>query len=434
MRVKNIFLSILKSIPSLPGVYLFKDSKDNLLYIGKAINLNKRVGSYFKNENLLGTKTLQLIKNTAKVDHILVENEVSALILEAELIKKFKPKYNIELKDDKSFKHIQLTKDRISIVRKNEIREKEVVYGPFPYGSSAETIVRTLRKIFPFRDCSLSKFSRYRKLIKPCLYGYTKICPAPCIGKEGERINIENIKKVKKILSQNRGNLIHALEKEMKENSAQLNYEKARIVRDQIYKLQNMSYKSNSNEYMENPNLLIDRAEAALLELANLIEVKCKKRIDLKRIEFYDVSNISGKWAVGSMVVAMGGLVDKDQYRRFRIKTIDFPNDASMLKEVLGRRLKHPEWQTPNLIVLDGGKSQVSVANTIKELENIPILGLAKRLETVVFYDKNSKKFMEITLSKHSKALQLLQKLRDEAHRFAITYHRKLRMGVIARN
>ncbi|MBU1016700.1 UvrB/UvrC motif-containing protein, partial [Patescibacteria group bacterium] len=333
-----------------------------------------------------------------------------------------------------SFKHIQLTKDRISIVRKNEIREKEVVYGPFPYGGSAEIIIKTLRKIFPFRDCSLSKFSRYCKLNKPCLYGHTKICPAPCTSEEGERINIENIKKVKEVLFRNMPKLIRALEKEMKENSAKLNYEKARIVRDQIYKLQNMSYKSNSNEYMENPNLIIDRAKDELLELANLIEVKCKKRIDLKRIEFYDVSNISGKWAVGSMVVAMGGLVDKDQYRRFRIKTIDFPNDANMLKEVLVRRLKHLEWQTPNLIVLDGGKSQVSVANTIKGLENIPILGLAKRLETVVFYDKNSKKFMEITLSKHSKALQLLQKLRDEAHRFAITYHRKLRMGVIARN
>jgi len=421
----------LDKIPNSPGVYIFKKS-ETILYIGKARNLNSRVSSYFRNKNLLNSKTLQLVKSVENIEYILVENEIEALILEAELIKKFQPKYNIELKDDKSFKYIQLEEDKISVVRERILGNKAVTYGPFPYGGTAEFILKSLRRIFPFRDCNSIKFSRYKKLGRPCLYGYTKICPSPCVDEYGEKINEENIKKIGKILSKNRKDLVKTLERKMSLYSRNQDYEKARVIRDQLYRLQEMSYKESVSDYIENPNLLSDRAEKDVRDLEIVLQEKLfHKEISLKRIEFYDISNISGKLSVGSMVVAENGLIKKEQYRRFRIKSLNYPNDALMLQEVLLRRLKHSEWKYPDLLILDGGKIQLSIASKISSLNKIPVLGLAKRFETVIFYNKKTRKFTEINLPRNSGALQLLQRLRDEAHRFAISYHRKLRLKEI---
>ncbi|MFH1566312.1 MAG: GIY-YIG nuclease family protein [bacterium] len=425
-------LKDIKNIPSLPGVYLFKNSKGNLLYIGKAINLKKRVGSYFNNKNLLNTKTLQLIKNTEKFEYILVESEVEALILEADLIKKFKPKYNIVLKDDKSFKYAQLERDKISLVRSNLIDKKAKIYGPFPYGGTAEFVLKTLRKVFPFRDCSHSKFSKYQKINRPCLYGYTNYCPAPCVSQTGKEINIENIKQVNKMFSQRKNKIIEDLKKEMVIYSNNLDYEKAKIIRDEINKLQNMKYEKTLPKYLENPNLFLDKVNEELVELKRVLGKTNKTIKSLNRIEFYDISNISGKWAVGSMVVAKKGIIAKDQYRRFKIKNTEIKDDVGMMKEVLIRRFKHKEWDKPDLVVLDGGKPQLSVVGSILELKNIPVLGLAKKRETIFYYEENTHKFLEVSLLRSNKALHLLQRLRDEAHRFAIFYHRKLRIKEIS--
>jgi len=169
----------LKDMPEQPGVYIFKDKKGSVIYIGKAINLKSRVSSYFTNKSLLQPKTLKLVSNTVDISFILVESEIEALILESDLIKKHKPKYNIALKDDKSFKYIVVQKDRVVVSRGEEKANKQTkIFGPFPYGDSVSLIIKSLRKIFPFRDCLDSKFLRYKKLKRPCLYGYTKICPA----------------------------------------------------------------------------------------------------------------------------------------------------------------------------------------------------------------------------------------------------------------
>ena len=394
-------LKKLKKIPLRPGVYMFKDAKGQIIYIGKAVNLAVRVGSYFKSEKMLSSKTAQLVKSTEDISYILVESEVEALVLEAELIKKFQPKYNIALKDDKSFRCIQCYKDRIFIVRERNIVDKDSrvkTFGPFPYGGSAEFIVKTLRKIFLFRDCSGAKFTKYHNLERPCLYGHTKFCPAPCISQEGALTNIENIKEVIKILTRNKKGLIKRLEDQMGTFSKNLDYEKAKIIRDQIYKLQNMSYENISLGYMENPNLLIDRVNEELKDLEKMVGVLCSKKAAINRIEFYDISNISGKWPVGSMVVSESGLMNKSQYRRFKIKGENTRDDVHMLQEILVRRIKHADWPKPDLIVLDGGKAQLSGVNCIQKFPDIPVLALAKKRETILFYDKKGENFVDINL------------------------------------
>lgn len=433
-----------KTLPSRPGVYIFRDQQGSALYIGKAINLKNRVGSYFKKDIGLGPKTALMVSRIKKIEHIVVESEIEALLLEIDLIKRLKPKYNVQWRDDKAYKYISISKikdqrskpisklkttrpeDYVKVSTTRKVDKKGFYFGPFPEGKTVNQVLRNLRRIFPFRDCGVVKFKRYQKLLRPCLYGDLRLCPAPCVGRVSPEDYQKIIKQLKSFLSGKSKKVIRELEKEMKIYSKSKEFEKAAAIRDRIRNYQYVTQSFHqAKEYLEHPDLLADRRKKEIEELSQIVNRKSL----IERIEGFDISNISGKYAVGSMVVFVDGEPSKRDYRRFKIKTIDQADDVGMMKEVLGRRFKKSQnhrsfGQVPNLILVDGGRAQVGAVNEVLEEVGlqIPVVGLAKKEERVLNFE-----FCTLNLPKNSPALYLLQRIRDEAHRFAVSYHRKLR-------
>jgi excinuclease ABC subunit C len=441
--VENLKEELLK-LPETPGVYIYRNDKNRVLYVGKAINLRNRVSSYFQKTELLGSKTRALVDRIVKIEHIKVQNEIEALLLEADLIKRYRPPYNIELKDDKYYKFIVVEKGpvwRISTSRKEEGETKNEYFGPFPDGGSVNVILKALRKVFPYRDCSNAKFTRYKKAGRPCLYGHIGVCPAPCQSAEAIEVNNENIKKFKEYLTGDRKKLFQTLEREMKNLSKEQQYEKAASLRDQLVSYQYLTQeKRNIREYIETPTLIDDEGISMQNDLVDRLNIEYA-RIGLPqikipyesefRIEIFDISNFQGSNAVGSMTVLIGGLSKKGEYRKFKIKGKDTPDDFAMMQEMLTRRFSETnvaKWGLPNLIVIDGGKGQLSSALETLEERNqlaIPTIGLAKKFEEIVIR-RPDKDFDVIDIPNNTKAIRLLQKGRDEAHRFGISYYRKL--------
>lgn len=425
-----------KNMPTVPGVYIYRDVKKEIIYVGKAKNLKNRVGSYFQGNLDPLSKTKALVDKINELEYIEVASEFEALILEAELIKKYRPKYNISLKDDKSYLYIVLRSDKVDIngtlyvvpkvltARRPDLLKNDTVFGPYPDGQTAKVIIRTIRKIIPYRDCTTIKFARYAKIQKPCLYGYIGLCQAPCVNIDKIPAYRKDVQKIKRLLKGESTSVINSLRREMQHNSKLKNFELAAHYRDT---LNNFLYVTQSfktaQSYIDNPYLIDDVINKSLSELMSAIPALTKAP---ERIECFDIANISGKEAVGSMTVAILGRIDKREYKRFKVNVKDEPDDFEMMREVLRRRLSHEEWSYPDLLVVDGGKGQVSAAHdVITELNlNVNIIGLAKRLETIVI--KTDTGFVEINLDKSNEGLKLLQRLRDEAHRFAQAYHHKL--------
>jgi excinuclease ABC subunit C len=432
---KNLKQNI-KNLPHAPGTYLFKNKAGRIIYVGKAKDLRNRVGSYFATQLDPLSKTGALVANIASIAHIEAETEFEAIILEAELIKKHRPKYNIDLKDDKTFLYITIQKEqvkagdttlklsKITTKRESDLEKRDKVFGPYADSRPAKQMLRLLRRIFPYRDCSPTKFSRYARLGQPCLYGHIKLCPAPCINKDVTENN-NSIKKIERILDGKASALLRDLNAQMKRLSKAQKYENAACVRDVVSKFEYLrqSFKS-PHEYIENPLLLEDIAEESLQSLVDVLPFLDSPPL---RIECYDISNISGKDAVGGMVVATNGRMDKSQYRRFKVRLKQTPDDFGMMAEVLKRRLKRKDWPKPDLIVLDGGKGQLSAVIKVMNVlrRRYPLVGLAKRQETLVY--KVGHQFFERQLREDNKGLHLLIQLRDESHRFAQDYHHKLR-------
>ncbi len=407
--------SQIKNLPQTPGIYKYFDSKGELLYVGKSINLKKRVASYFVAKDL-GPKTNLLVQNIAKIEFIKVFSEFEALMLESDLIRFHKPFYNSISKDDKSPIYIKITKDvvpQILLVRKPVVIKGDFVKGPLPSAKTAKQILKKIRRIFPY--------CQHQNPKKPCLYVHLGLCPYPYKDEEARLEYLKSIGRIKKLLSGQRQQLLKELTGEMRAFSKAQQFEKASEIKKQIESLQFLTTSYHDpREYLEQPSLVDDKTHDRLTDLQQLLNLPTP----LSRIECYDISNISGKNATGSMVVFTEGSADKSQYRRFKIKILDTPNDFLMMRQVLTRRLRN-DWPKPSLMVIDGGKGQLGVAvevlNTFKQ--KIPVVGLAKRYEEI-FLPNNP---IPLKLSKESPARQLVQAMRDEAHRFAITYHRKLR-------
>ncbi len=353
----------------------------------------------------------------------MVESEFEGLLLEASLIKKYQPKYNVRLKDDKSPLYIKITEEKFP--RVFPARKNEGGYGPYPQAKTVRTILKFLRRIFPYRSCK--KIPK-----KPCLYFHLKLCPGVCINQsEKDKKNYQKtIKHLKNLLERKSSKVIKELKKEMNKSAENEEFEKAREIRDKVSQIEWLIQKRHLvDEYLENPYLLEDIRQRELKEVKKILNLK---KIP-KRIEGFDISNILGGKASGGMVVFLDGEPEKSLYRRFKIKTEEKPNDIAMIKEVISRRLKHKEWEMPNLILVDGGKGQVKGAMEILRLFRlkIPVVGLAKKLEILIFPkiepNESKLKFKEIKLPNDSLALNLLKRIRDEAHRFAHLYHLKLR-------
>lgn len=409
----------LKNLPITPGVYIYRDSKGEIIYVGKAINLKKRISQYFQRDDALGPKTQTLVSQIASIETKQVGSEIEALILESSLIKKYKPKYNSMLKDNRSYTYICITKDAIPKVfsaHYSGIDPKNYNYGPFPSGSSVRSLLNSLRHIFPYRSLDLHPKGQ-------CLYCHLGLCPGSSPDHVAYR---QQIGKIKKLLSGHFKSLQHDLKKEMKLASKTENYELASKLKNQLESvIYVVSGWHNLNTLFDKVELPEDQSSSAINDLLTVLKPPIKNKIS--RIECFDISQLGSKYFVGAMTVWQNGFINKSQYRKFKIKTKDTPDDQYMIKEVLWRRFNHPEWGTPDLVVVDGGKPQVTGAQFIfkeKNLNNIILIGLAKKLETIVI--KTTDNWVEINLPHSSSGLKLLQSLRDEAHRFANRYRKDL--------
>lgn len=397
------------------------------MYVGKAKNLKNRVSSYFTNKDL-GEKTRNLVLQTAKIKTIVVSSEIESLLLEANLIKKYNPKYNIKLTDGKIYPSIRITfKDKypkIVIVRKQDDK-KSLYFGPYPDSGLMRSVLKTIRKIFPFE----SDLNHPKKI---CLYNHIGLCP--CAEKLGDNGYKKNVKRIIKFLGGQTKKVIAELEKERDLYSSKQDYEKAGELQkkiDAIKKITGPVY--NPFEYIVNPNL---KSDIRNMEQKELINVLTQNGLEVKntyRIECFDISNISGSSIAASMVVFLNGEKAPREYKRFKIRYSNKgkPNDFAAMEEVISRRFNHSEWDAPDLLIVDGGKGQISSALKAISIKNVsvPVIGLAKREETIITAD-----FKQISLPHNSKALHLLMRIRDEAHRFALAYHKKLRSKAIFAN
>ena len=520
-------------LPDKPGVYIMRDADDTIIYIGKAKSLVKRVKSYFR-EKLDRPKTQILMSHFDSLEYILTNSEKEALILEANLIKKHRPRYNIQLKDDKRYPYVKITDEEFPrLVITRNITKNGLYYGPFTDVGSVKQTVKFLKSLFKIRTC--------RNMDGPCLNSQIDLCYAPCAGNISKEEYAEIINKIDLFFQGKYSTIVKNLKKEMTQAAMNEEYERAAVIRDQISSIEEImekqfvelmdddldqdviavdpgenevvviimpvrdgkivgrddflmsgaQYESTSEivfafiqqyygynrhipkqilleEEIDEKDLLEDwlsdlrgnkvyinvpqkGVKLRLVKMAKknaeiithqkqkmsdgLVELKKYLQLDKipRVIEGYDISNISGKFAVGSKVSFLDGKPNKKRYKHFRMETPG-PNDFAMMKELLTRRLKmidkDPE---PDLIVIDGGKGQLGMAYGVLEeldLTHIPIIGLAKEFEEI--YTPNSKR--PIIIPKNKRALHILQQVRDESHRFAITYHRKLRSKDISKS
>lgn len=402
----------------MPGVYLLKDEKGRVLYVGKANNLKVRVSSYFTTSkgNLL-PKTSSLVSKVSRLDYVVTESEIDALLLEANYIRKFQPDFNATGKGGSSFPFIEITnRERVPTItiRRRQINSRATYFGPYPTGTALSSMLTYLRRIFPY-------VSQKHPGGKACLRFHLGLCPCPNVFSSGRRSDDyrKTVRRIIQFLSGKRKAARNDLVTEMTAAAKRQDFETAADLKRKIARLDWLvSPRTVAWEYEINPNLVADRRRE---------EVACLERVldlsPIRKIECVDVANISGKSASGSLVVCVDGFFEKSLYRRFRISTPAAPDDYGMISEVVSRRLAAKD-ALPDLLVVDGGKGHLAtVWKLVKSVNKHPmVVALAKRRETL--YTTDGK---ELNLRPDSPALQLLQRLRDEAHRFGRKYHFWLR-------
>ncbi len=401
----------LAQLPNSAGVYLMKDGSGRVIYVGKARQLKKRVSSHFRSTGYQSSRTRALMERTKDIDFVQTSSEAEALLLEHSLVKRYQPRYNVTLKDDKSYPLLKFTVNdefpRLFITRKRKV-DGSIYYGPFTNARLLKDALKLLRRIFPMRSCgSLPK--------RACLYYYIGQCPAPCVGKITSVDYGVIIKDLRLFLEHGRDKLIRDLVGQMEDASHKLEFERAQRFRDRIEALSRM---------VEAREAAVDLRGGIeeLLELLDLAKAP-------QKVEAYDISTISGDFSVGARVTFVDGMPDKSNYRRFRIKGVVGIDDYRMMREVLRRSVlksKEEARPEPDLIIIDGGKAHLAQAQA--ELEGlgwakIPTISIAKEFDRIYLPER----LEPITLPPHSKGLRLIQRVRDEAHRFAISYHRRLR-------
>jgi len=542
----------LDHLPPHPGVYLFKDRKEIILYIGKAGNIKHRVSSYFQKTEDKDAKTLAMLENVADIDTIVTDTEKEALILENNLIKAHRPRYNVKLRDDKNYPCLKLSTEEdfptLTIVRRIK-KDDSIYFGPYPSSTSLKETLRLIRRIFPIRTCLDSKFSNR---LRPCINYQMGRCLGPCCGKTDPAQYQEIVHQVRMFLGGKNRELIERLKKKMEEESEKLHFEVAARIRDQIEHIEKVIEKQKmvSTDFLDRdvigfhrrgrtfvvhplfirggkllggrgfifpstglpdeevlssflhqyyregklipeeiltPTAIPDQnlVEQWLTELKgkrvrilapvkgdkkHLLQMACenaeqfllareegdrdgeqlledlKKKLHLRRvplrIEAFDISNLQGGNAVGSMVFFQDGKPDKLGYRHFKIQSVEGADDTGMMYEVLLRRYRKAveKKDLPDLVLLDGGRGQLNVAQEVfreLKIEEVDLISLAKertvggprlselrKTEEKIFHPQYKE---PIVLGRNSPLLHLLDRIRDEAHRFAITYHKKVR-------
>ncbi len=524
-------------LPEKPGVYKFLDKDETIIYVGKAKSLKKRVSSYFTKANLDNRKTYRLVSEIHQIEFVIVSSEFDALLLENNLIKEHQPRYNILLKDDKSFPSICITNERFPRIYSTRRidHSKGEYFGPYTSVKAMNGVLDLIRKLHKIRTCkyNLSVENVRKKKYKVCLEYHIGNCLGPCEGLQSEEDYLKDIDEARKILKGKIGIVSKSYKEKMQESATNLKYELAQSFKDKLERLEKFQSRSlivnqkitstdvfsmtttedekslfinymriengaivnsetievkkkieEENEEVfrfsifdlrkkynsNNPHILtnievepweeVDIVVPKIGDKKHLVDLSFKNALyykkerlskkstqpnegllqmlqqDLKlsdlpvHIECFDNSNIQGTNPVASMVCFKNGKPSKSNYRKFNIKTVEGPDDFASMKEVVGRRYSHLKREgisLPNLIVIDGGKGQLGAAcDALKELDlygQIPIIGIAKRLEEIYFPEDS----IPLYISKKSTSLKLIQQLRDEAHRFAITFHRQKR-------
>ncbi len=405
----------LAQLPIKPGVYLFKNRQGNVLYVGKALVLKNRVRSYFQSGSDLTDAKVILVQQIVTIDWIETITEADALVLEDQLIKDYQPRFNILAKDDKSFLYIHITDEefpRVLAVRRPNLLKPGAYYGPYPFARSTRVVLKLLHSIFPFRTCA-------KLPDRACLEYYIQRCKAPCIGKINQADYRALIMQVIDFFEGNINGLIDSLVVEMEKAAALQQFERAAEIRDQLKSIDRLRTLQKLPQYYlaeQYAQKAID-PQLGLQELAQVIGLPKPPH----RVEVYDISHSQGTHAVGSMVVFTDGFPDKGSYRRFKIKTFQGNDDYRSLQEVIRRRLKR-DWPLPDLAIIDGGKGQLSAVQDFWQDKNVPVVALAKQREELFLPHEPIPRLQPTG----SQGLFLVQRMRDEAHRFAITYYRKL--------
>lgn len=432
--------SKIKKIPETSGVYFFKDKNKKIIYIGKANSLKNRVSSYFSKTSKLMPKIKNMVREIEDIEYIPTCSEVEAIILECKMIKKNNPYYNTQLKDDKSFPYIKITIEKdfpqILFYRKTKQKikkDKSIYFGPFVDSEATRIVIKLLRQIFKIRGCK----KEHLKKEDICLDYQLGLCSAPCAHMIDKIEYQKMVREACLFLSGKQKKLLKELYREMKRLSVHLNYERAAKVRDKIRSIKEIFKDQKVNFYNKEKNgeyvlKKIEELEVPGVRKGKQAIIDLKEKLKLKMlpetIEAFDISNIQGKLSVGSMVVFKNGKPDKGNYRRYKIKTIKQADDYAMLQEVIKRRYERlisEKKEIPDLLLVDGGKGQLNAIKKVLELLNLnlPIITIAKKEEEIFKPGVNK----SIRLPSNSEALFLLQRIRDEAHRFAITYHRRIR-------
>ena len=426
MQLPETVKAKLKTLPDKPGCYLMRDRNGCIIYVGKAVSLRKRVQSYFRDATLKSAspKLRGLVRSVHDIDIIVVHNEAAALLTEGKLIKTYRPRYNVAFKDDKRFLLLRAdprnTFPRFDLVR---IRREDgaLYFGPYASSNAARSTLDFVEKHFGLRKCApaLPDAATY----KHCINDIVRFCSAPCIG----RISAEDYRKrfdeACEFLRGRRPDLLADLRRQMQEAAAALDFERAAGLRDTLQML-DRAIRQHAR-VAPTPRMQRDAALEGIEALQTHLGLPALPRV----IEAFDISNISGTFAVASMVCAVDGIPAPNRYRRFRIRTVSGSNDPAMMAEVIQRRirgLQETRAPFPDLILVDGGITQLKAARASlaeRGASTIPSAGLAKRYEEIVTGEREP----PLRLPLDSPALNVLRRLRDEAHRFAITYHRELR-------
>ena len=414
------FLSLRNTIPYTPGVYFFRDARNHILYIGKAANLRARLSSYFLKSAALEAAKRGMLREAEHVTWQTTATEIEALLLETTLIKKHRPRFNVVMRDDKQYLFAGFTKEtfpRIIYTHQpihQAVSKKNIVYaGPFTESGAIKKLLRTLRRSFPYCTCK-------RAHTAPCQQAELGLCFGFCCKKnytalpEERAVYQKNVRFLKHVLQGKQKQLLQRLRAEMNSASKRKEFEIASGFRDQTYALERIfAHKAPLKKEYATEN------QKGLHELRLLLHLPSYP----KRIEGYDISNIQGTHAVGSLVVFTDGAVDKNEYRKFRIRTIKGANDTAMLREVLTRRLAHADWPLPDVILIDGGKTHLTAVKRVLGEQNLslPIVAVAKGPQ---------RNRLDLTFEGPQllDELNLIRAIRDEAHRFAITFQRSLRV------
>lgn len=410
-------------LPALPGVYFHKNAAGEIIYIGKAANLRNRVRQYFHPSTLLRAaepKTALLVQEIADIDWVEVETEVDALFLEAEMVRRYMPPYNILLRDDKSLSYVRINykSDYPTVTfTRRPMDDGAQYFGPYISSFEVKKALRYLRRAFPY---AISKPINQKRA---GLHYHLGLDPGLEDGRTTLADYRANLRKLMEYLRGNRAVLIRDIEREMKHAAKTKDFETAAKLRNQLFSLQAL----NRQVLFSDREMLDASKDEALVELATLLSLKTP----LRRIEGFDISHIQGTDTVASMVVFVNGVPSKTDYRKFKMHLLG-NDDYGHMREVITRRFRDEnikKWRMPDVVLIDGGKGQLRAALdafSALELPKIPFIGLAKRHEDIIVKSATGK-FSTIQLSERSHLVKLLQRIRDESHRFAVSYHSSLR-------